>query len=213
MGKKLAFITVSILLSITVIGLFLLVVLPDRIIQDPELEVVPEVLEEPPITFIDPIRGNENARITIVEYGDFACAFCKTLEPDLVTLIAEKPQQRRLIWKDAPNVGLHAEAFDLSMAARCAQDQGAFWEMHDRLLGTSVTPSASQLRGYAEEIGLDGDTFATCMVSEITRPIVQHTLDEAFALGIESTPALFINGERYEGPLTLDGLRQAVEAL
>lgn len=213
MGKKLLFIFVSGLLALTVLGVFLLVVLPDRVLQEQELEEVPDAISEPSVTFIDPVRGSTSARVSIVEYGDYACGLCKTLEPTLTALVAEAPRQRQLVWKDAPNVGLHPEAFDLAMAARCAQDQGVFWEYHDQLMSTTTTPNAAQMLQIAEALGMDGDTFTSCMASEAPRPIVQHTLDEAIALQITSTPALFLNGVLYEGPMTAEAIREAVEAL
>lgn len=212
-GKKYIFLTIATVLALTILGVFVLVLLPERVLLDPELSAIPESIDEPVITFIDPIRGSEDAKITIVEYGDFACPLCQSIEPDIATLIAEAPRQRRLIWKDAPNVAIHPEAFTLAQAARCGQDQGKFWEFHDALLGSSLNPNASQLRTIAENLGIDGETFTACMASGVTRPVVEHTLDEAVALDIASTPAIFINGVLYEGPLTLTGLREYIEEL
>lgn len=211
--QKTILLTVSGILAATILGVFLLVLLPDRVLQDPELSAIPESIDAPVITFIDPIRGSEDAKITIVEYGDFACPLCQSLEPDIATLIAEAPRQRRLIWKDAPNVGIHPEAFTLAQAARCGQDQGKFWEFHDQLLSSPLNPNASQLRTIAENLGMDGETFTACMASGVTRPVVEHTLEEAIALDVTSTPAIYINGELYTGPLSLTGLREAVESL
>lgn len=213
MGRKILFLAFSGIIAATILAVFLLVVLPDRVFQEEELADVPNTIEEPLITFIDPIRGAETAEVTIVEYGDFSCALCQNLEPDLRALIAESPKKRRLVWKDAPNVAIHPEAFTLAMAARCAQDQGKFWEFHDHLLGSPSNPNASQLRTIAENLELDGEIFTSCMASDVMRPIVQHTFDEALALNVTSTPTLYINGELYQGPLSLSDLRSAVEAL
>ncbi len=200
-------------LAVAVIAIFVLVLLPDRALQDNELTAIPESISEPTVTFIDPIRGNEDASVTIVEYGDYACPLCQTLESDIETLIEEAPGRRRLVWKDAPNVGLHPEAFTAAMAARCAQDQGGFWAYHDQLMRDRGIPTAARLSAIAKDIGLDTGVFENCMASEVTRPVVQHTLDEAFALGIESTPLFFINGIRYSGALTLEGFRKAIQEL
>ena len=103
-------------LAVAVIAIFIVVLLPERALQDNEFTAIPESISEPAVTFIDPIRGNEEASVTIVEYGDYTCPLCQTLEPDLQTLIEEAPARRRLVWKDAPNVGLHPEAFTAAMA-------------------------------------------------------------------------------------------------
>ncbi|PIR47301.1 hypothetical protein COV06_04440 [Candidatus Uhrbacteria bacterium CG10_big_fil_rev_8_21_14_0_10_50_16] len=213
MGRKLLFLGVTSILALTILTVFVLVLLPDSALKVTPVVEVPETLEEPILTFLDPIRGYENADVTLVEFGDYSCPLCKTLEADLETLIAEAPNERRLIWKDAPNVQAHPDAFTLAMAARCAQDQGSFWEFHDYLFSALVTLNADQLQSAAEQLNLNGSTFAGCMASDVTRPIVQHTLDEAIALGITSTPTLFINGTLYTGPLTVTGIRAAIQAL
>ncbi|HBU27725.1 TPA: hypothetical protein DEB00_01245 [Candidatus Uhrbacteria bacterium] len=213
MGRKIIFLGVTSILAVTILAIFVLVLLPDSALQKPTITEIPQTLESPVLTFLDPIRGSEDAHITLVEYGDYSCPLCKTLETDLVTLLTEAPGQRRLIWKDAPNVQAHPDAFTLAMAARCAQDQGAFWEFHDVLFSSLVVLHADQLQSSAENLGLDGDLFSTCMSSNNTRPIVQHTLEEAIALGITSTPTLYINGHLYTGPLTLTGIRAALQAL
>ena len=200
-------------LAVAVLAIFVIVLLPEQALKNSALTPIPESIAEPVITFIDPIRGKEDASVTLVEYGDYTCPLCQTLEPDLQTLIAEAPGRRRLVWKDAPNVGLHPEAFTASMAARCAQDQESFWAYHDQLMADSLVPNAERLSAIAQQIGLDATAFENCMASEITRPVVQHTLDEAFALGIESTPLFFLNGIRYSGPLTLEGFRKTIQEL
>ena len=96
-GRKYIFLTIASILALTILGVFVLVLLPERVLLDPELSAIPESIDEPVITFIDPIRGSEDAKITIVEYGDFACPLCQSIEPDIATLIAEAPRQRRLI--------------------------------------------------------------------------------------------------------------------
>lgn len=213
MGKKILFLSVLSLVAATILGVFLLVLLPDKALQPQALQTVPAQLDAPEITFLDPVRGNPEAKITVIEYGDFACPLCQRAESELAAFIAEAPKQRRLVWKDAPNTAAHPEAFTLSMAARCAQDQGAFWAYHDELFAAGGNLNASQLRLLAEQLSLDGEAFASCMASGITRPIVQHTLDEAIALNIPSTPAIYINGVVYTGPITLVDLQNAVRGL
>ncbi|HJN84696.1 MAG TPA: thioredoxin domain-containing protein, partial [Patescibacteria group bacterium] len=100
-----------------------------------------------------------------------------------------------------------------AMAARCAQNQGLFWDMHDKMMQQGVGLGAENIKNMATEVGLDIAAFDNCMSSEITRPVVNHTLDEAVALDLTGTPTIFINGTEYTGPLTKDGLTNAIEAL
>jgi protein-disulfide isomerase len=202
-------------LSITVLTVFILVVLPDKAFEDKaELEDVPEILSEPRITFIDPIFGSEDANITIVEYGDYLCPLCQTIAPELKALIEEAPRKRRLIWKDAPNIEVHDSAITIAMAARCAQNQGEFWTYNNKILESHGSIStAEQLKNLALQIGLDESRFTSCMISEVTRPVVLHTLQEAIAVGATGTPTLFINGKLYTGAITKDAINAYIESL
>jgi protein-disulfide isomerase len=212
MHSKLMLFILSMLAG-TILIVFIIVVIPKQSLQKQVIESVPEKLTEPPVSFIDPIRGNPKANITIIEYGDFACPLCKTLEPELVAVIEEAPNKRRLIWKDAPNDASHPNSFVASMAARCAQNQGNFWGMHDLLIQQGVGLGAESIKNMAIEAGLDEARFDTCMSSEATRPVVEHTLEEAISLDISGTPTIYINGVEYSGPLTREGLNLAIEAL
>lgn len=212
MPKSLLLIFVSIL-ALVVLVVFTSVVLPNPSRRPAGLTTVPDQLSEPPITIIDPIRGNPDANVTIVEYGDYVCPECHVVEPVLSQLIAEAPHQRRLVWKDAPNTQLHPLSATAAMAARCAQDQGAFWAYHDALLASNSTITAESLATLANTLNLNVDSFDRCMSEEVTRPVVEHTLEEAISLGVNGTPAIFLNGALYEGALTLEALRAAIQAL
>lgn len=198
------------ILGAAVLGVFLVVLLPDKALQDKELEEVPQELTEPNITFIDPIRGSIGAKITIVEYADYGCPLCRSVEPALQQFIAEAPNKRRLVWKDVASESLGIESLNASMAARCAQDQGKFWEYHDVLMSSSLSFTAERLSNIATQLELDSQTFENCMAQGVARPIVQHTTEEALALGITGTPTLFINGVEYTGAITVEALEQAV---
>ncbi len=201
--------------SITVLSVFILVLLPDKAFEEKaQLPDVPDTLDEPRITFIDPIRGDRDANITIVEYGDYLCPLCQSIAPDIRELIEEAPRRRRFIWKDAPNIDVHDSAMTIAMASRCAQDQGVFWDYHDRLLDSqgSIT-TADQLRNLALQIGMDEQRFTNCMASEITRPVVLHTLQEAIAVGATGTPTIFINGELYTGALSKEAITTHIKSL
>lgn len=202
------------ILGLTVLVVLLLAVLPERAFAPSELEEIPATLDAPEITFIDPVRGNPDARVTIVEYGDYLCPLCQQLAPDLQALVEEVPQKRRFVWKDAPNTDAHPEAMIVALAARCAQDQGAFWPYYDALFAARGTlSSALELEQLAAQLNLDVGAFANCMASEVTRPVVLHTLQEAISLGLTGTPTFYINGTLYTGPLTKSGIEDYIEKL
>lgn len=203
-------------LAVTVLVIFVIVLLPKSAFErgDEALADIPETLTEPRLTFIDPVRGAQNAAVTIVEYGDFLCPLCQSIAPDLRAIVEAAPARRRFIWKDAPDTNAHPAAITVAMAARCAQDQGAFWPYYDRLMeARGAYATAEQLQTLATEGALNASVFSACMSAQVTRPVVLHTLAEAFALGVDGTPALYINGVVYTGALTRTAMEAYLESL
>lgn len=159
-------------------------------------------ITEPSITFIDPTLGPADARVTIVTYGDHGCDACATLEETLITLAADDfPADVRLVWKDMPNTSLHPEALHAAVAARCANDQGKFWEYHALLVAYHNTLGPALYESIAEKVGLKTSTFAACYRDQTPSAIIQQTFEEGLALGVTGTPTVFINGERYTGAM------------
>ncbi|MBI3114700.1 MAG: DsbA family protein [Candidatus Harrisonbacteria bacterium] len=214
MQRSALFILLTIL-SLCVIALFVIVLLPKKAFE--AKDALPEVaatLAEPTVTFIDPIRGDINAGVTIIEYGDYLCPLCQNIEPDLQRVVAAAPRKRRIVWKDAPNNDAHEAAVTVAMAARCAQDQGAFWMYHDRLMEArgSIT-TAEQLQTLSQTLELNTTAFASCMAASVTRPVVLHTLQEAMALKASGTPTLYINGKLYSGALSAEAIETYLSTL
>ena len=161
--------------------------------------------------------GRTDARVTLTEYGDFSCPHCHDLEPTIHQLITDyvKPGKLRIIYKTVTFVG-GAYSQVAAQAAICAARQGKGWEMHDQIWGyfDSNGPQAysqSTMTSLAENIGLDTTKFGTCYNAPDTSASVQSVADEVLAIGVTSTPTLFINGNRldYTGP---DSVVQAVQS-
>ncbi len=199
------------LLGVLVVALFLVRLLPKSAFEPQKLETVPKTLDAPPITFLDPSRGDMNAKYTLVEYGDYSCVLCRQIEPDIQAWVTEAPNNRRTVWKDAPDAITHPESIAAAMAARCAQDQGKFWEYHDRLMSGGTALTADNLKSLAESLNLNMESFDKCVSSEVTRPIIEHGLEEAVALKISGTPTLYLNGALYTGPLSLEAFRKSTK--
>ncbi|MCA9984871.1 MAG: DsbA family protein, partial [Anaerolineales bacterium] len=157
-----------------------------------------------------PFIGDPDAPITIVEYSDFQCPFCgrhyaQTM-PALIQQYIDTGQVRYVFKHFTPtllNPSYHPQAVDAAMAAECARDQGAFWEMHDLLFtnqGQWGTDEAVTIfTGYAESLGLDAETFAACVNSDKHLETIQAILAEGQALGVRGTPAFFVNGNFVNG--------------
>jgi protein-disulfide isomerase len=170
---------------------------------------------EPPRVRIDPnvgfARGPREAPVTIVEFSDFQCPFCKNVVVTLKQVLAQYPERVRWVFRDYPIAGLHPDAQRGHEAARCAGDQGKFWPYHDILFeqGPDVSPAA--LRQYAAQTGLDVAAFAGCVESGKHRAGVNADIEAGGQLGITGTPTFFINGVPLVGNQPLAEFQRVIE--
>jgi protein-disulfide isomerase len=147
----------------------------------------------------EPFRGSEKAPVTIVKFEDFQCPFCKQIQPTVNALLSRYDGKVRLVHKDLPLESLHPQARQAAEAARCAHEQGKFWEYHDKLYATAPKASADDLQSYAKDVGLNADSFDRCFASGKYKEVVQRDLNEGAQLGLTGTPTFFINGREISG--------------
>jgi protein-disulfide isomerase len=158
-----------------------------------------------------PIRGAAGAPVTVVEFSDFECPFCKQTHPTLKQLLERYPDKVRLAYRDFPLDSIHPQARRAAEAARCAQDQGKFWEYHDVLFAQSPQLALEDLRRYAGQVGLDVTKFDGCLAAGTHKAAVQRDLDEGNRLGITGTPAFFINGRTLTGAQPLEAFTRLID--
>jgi protein-disulfide isomerase len=151
-----------------------------------------------------PFRGSADAPVTIVEFSDFHCPFCRKAQPVLNDLRARYGAKIRFVYRDFPLDNLHPQARLASEASRCAIEQGKFWEFHDRLFLSDADSSQAALNRIAGEIGMDVAAFETCTSSGKYKGSIQASLQEGARLGITGTPTFFVNGRILVGAQTLD---------
>ncbi len=162
-------------------------------------------LKPPPVYRVNvsaegaPIRGSANAQVTIVEFSDFHCPYCKQVQPTLKRILSDYGDRVRLAYRDFPIDHLHPSARKAAEAARCANDQGKFWEFHDKLYGSATDASPETLTGLAKETNLDVVAFQQCIATSRHRPDIDRDIEEASSLGITGTPGFFINGRLISG--------------
>ncbi|MGH9700328.1 MAG: thioredoxin domain-containing protein [Candidatus Acidiferrales bacterium] len=147
----------------------------------------------------NPSKGPADARVTVVEYSDFQCPHCRELYVNLKTIEAEYPQVR-FVFKDFPITQIHPWAETAAIGARCAftQSPAAFWNLHNSIFDNQDVISAEnvyeKLVEYASQAGLDADTFKACLASYAPKKAVEANRDEGIALGVNSTPSVYVNG-------------------
>ncbi|HSH02683.1 MAG TPA: thioredoxin domain-containing protein [Anaerolineae bacterium] len=156
----------------------------------------------------EPALGDPNAPVTIVEYTDYQCPFCQRHSAQtLPTLLKEYVETGQVYYvvKDFPLESIHPQAFLASEAARCAYDQGAdaFLGLHDKMFENqqawSNNNAATIFVGYAAELGLDTETFQSCLESRKYQQEVRDSLNEGIGFGVRGTPSFFINGQFISG--------------
>jgi protein-disulfide isomerase len=155
-------------------------------------------------------RGAREAPVTIVEFSDFQCPYCRAVVATLKEVSARYPDRVRWVFRDFPIENLHPEAPLAHEAARCAGDQGKFWPYHDVLFEqTSLAPDA--LKRYAAQVGLEAGPFAQCLESRRHRASVAADVATGTRLGVTGTPTFFVNGRPLVGNLPLTEFQRAIE--
>lgn len=167
----------------------------------------------------DPMIGDDDAPVKIVEFSDFECPYCRQTAPVLKQIAAAFGRRVAIVWKDYP-LPAHASARGAAEAAQCAHEQGKFWSYHDMLFAHADALSSQELRRYAEGLALDMVMFDRCIASATYRPRVLAGVDEGKLRGVSATPTLFINGRMIVGSkpfedyerVVLDELRRSTDS-
>ena len=165
-------------------------------LQSPKVEVA-----------FDParVRGDAKAPVTIVEFSDFQCPFCQKAEPILKDLLAKYNGQVKLAFLDFPMRSLHSQAQIAAEAARCAEQQGRFWQYHDLLFADQTKLDEAGLAQSARSLGLDENSFQSCLKSGKFKAQIEHDVQEGTRAGVVGTPAFFIDG------ISLNGVQPEAE--
>jgi protein-disulfide isomerase len=158
---------------------------------------------------VDHVRGAENPRVTVVEYGDFECGYCRRAEPTAQDLLDRHPDVA-FVWRHLPLTDIHPNALRAAEAAEAADAQGAFWPMHDLLLDRENGLGIADLERYAEQIGIDPERFLEDLQSRAYADRVQSDINSADRSGAAGTPTFFINGQRHDGGIDLESLSKAI---
>ncbi|MBI1961553.1 MAG: thioredoxin domain-containing protein [Parcubacteria group bacterium] len=139
-----------------------------------------------------PSKGAANPKATVFEYADFACSHCAEFQAVIARILAAHPNEIRLVWKDFPFLSQGSK--DAAAAARCAGQQGKFWEYQNWLFANQGDFSPSALLEGAARLGLDESRFTECRSDDTIPTLVERDFAEGQALGITETPTLVIGG-------------------
>ena len=158
-----------------------------------------------------PVKGPEDAIVTIVEWSDFQCPFCNRVSPTLAQIEEEYGDQVKIAFKHLP-LSIHPQALQAHAASEAAHRQGKFWEMHDRIFSNQRDLTIATLESHARAIGLDMDQYS----KDVAAPEIKKKIDEDVAqagkLGVSGTPAFFINGKFLSGAQPFDNFKRVIDA-
>ncbi len=174
-------------------------------------------LKEPPVTRVEvPLnggiaRGGAKAPVTIGEFTDFHCPFCKRAQSTMEEVLAKFGDKVKHVHRGFPIERLHPQAPRAHLAARCANEQAKFWSYHDKLYAGPARSNTEQLETYARDVGLDIAAFEQCLSSGKYHAAVQNDIQERSRLGVTGTPTFFINGRLLVGAHPLSKFVEIVE--
>jgi protein-disulfide isomerase len=165
------------------------------------------------VTEADHIRGDRDASVTLVEYGEFECPHCGRAYHSVKELLEEAAGEVRFVFRHFARDEVHPFSVRSAQAAEAAGAQGRFWEMHDILFESQHQLEHDDLVQHAERLGLDVDRFRREMRDQVHLPLVRAHLESGVASGVTETPTFFIDGVKYTGAYDTEGLISATRAL
>lgn len=156
------------------------------------------------------LRGNPKAAVTIVEFSDYECPYCRQVEPTVKQVLAKYGDEVRLSYRDYPLQAIHAHAEIAAEASRCAEEQGKFWEYHDQLFAGSKLDKDA-LMEYARNLKLDEKQFDSCLASDKYKADIEKDSGEGRKAGVNGTPAFFVNGVALSGAQSQDAFARLID--
>ena len=160
----------------------------------------------------DPGIGPEDAPVTIIEFSDYQCPYCRRWTEQVEKQIIETYGDKvRIVYRDFPLTSIHPESLPAAEAANCAGEQGKYWEYHDALFAQKHGLGEKAYLAYAKDLGLDVDKFSACLDEHRYRDEVMADREYAINLGIRSTPTFFVNGIAVVGAQPFDVFKSIID--
>ncbi|MBM4426043.1 MAG: DsbA family protein [Chloroflexi bacterium] len=158
-----------------------------------------------------PSFGPDDAPITIVEFSDFQCPFCRRFhEQTYQALLDAYPGQIRFVYRNLPLTSIHPDAMPAAVASLCANDQNVYWDFHEKLFSSDAFGRDVYVQ-YATDLGIDVEEFTACLDSGKHDDFIDQDMQYAFSIGVQSTPTFFINGLALVGAQPLPNFQQLID--
>ena len=160
---------------------------------------------KPPVGDADHVQGPRDAAIVLVEYGDYQCPYCGAAYPQLKAVQQAMGNRLCFVFRNFPLTNLHPQAMRAASFAEAAATVGKFWEMHDVLFENQRRLNDRSLVEYAQRVGLD-DGLVEAALQGNFEPKIRADFKTGVRSGVNGTPTLFVNGQRFDGPAEADAL-------
>ncbi len=161
----------------------------------------------------DPVYGPDDAPITIIEFSDFECPYCRKWHNEVWPQLKEAyPNQIRLVYRDFPLTNIHPNATPAASAANCAREQDRYWEFNEKLFSMEHELNLSGYQAYAEQLELDMVAFNECLEDGRYNDEVMADFEYAANLGVNSTPTFFVNGIPVVGAQPFEAFSQLIDS-
>jgi protein-disulfide isomerase len=158
-----------------------------------------------------PVLGPETAAVTMVEFSDYQCSYCRRVQGVVDELVARYPGKLRLVHRDFP-LDNHGRALPAARAAHCANEQGKFWDYHRGLFNTPGDFSDEDFKARAAALGLDRGKFDSCLQSPRHDAFIKASIEDGARIGVTGTPAFFINGRFLFGARPIEQFQEIIDA-
>lgn len=193
-------------------GMWLLI---NAVNNSPSPSTLPAI-KIPDVSDKDFIKGDPNAKVTLIEYADYQCPACKTYFSLLTQFASDFDKDVRIVYRFFPLINTHQNSMISSQVAYAAWLQGKFWEMSKILYENQDnwgnSSKASEIfTGYASKLGLDLTKFESDTNKDSTKNFITNAFDQAVALGITSTPSFFLNGSYIQAPTNYEAFKKLIQ--
>jgi protein-disulfide isomerase len=182
---------------------------------DPLVTYIPEGLrgsdEVPEVSATDPVYGKQDAVVSIIAFADLECPSCADLDQLLRKKVDQSNGQVRLVWKDFPIPRIHKNSQDAAEAARCAQNQGKFWEYTEDLFSNQLLLGEDVYTAAAQEEGVDMAAFDTCRSGDEMLAVIQRDYLLGRSFQVEQTPTIYVGHHRLQGVISEEEVDAALD--
>ena len=158
-----------------------------------------------------PALGPASAPVLLILFSDFECPYCGEMSDTLREVVKQYGKSVRLVYRNMPLSSIHPQARQAAAAGLCAAAQGRFWEMHDRMYQDQTRLAEKGLKDTAKQLGLDAGLFAKCLGGKQVAAMIDEDIRAGATAGVDSTPALFINGRFLGGSQPYEQVAEIID--